>query len=241
MHTTKHFNRRKEVLMTTGGAKQVVWHFMVACAPLTEGWYLLRMQNFCFVLVVIHGAVGSAAPKGGTKNSIRRLDSTSTQFKTCGEPRHDRPHLVILPFVITTDGQNQQESHILSWVHVKAARLTSTNTEGIKVEFKSARPSPLLKVNDACITCLMFFTMMNTQEFEKQSHVTDVIFTYVKLYPVIWDGILLTAAAGKHTYGHVQVGQQHRRIRAFLLFAYKTVPSEFLSIKPQQKYLMNGP
>lgn len=37
---------------------------MVACAPLTEGWYLLRMQNFCFVLVVIHGAVGSAAPKG---------------------------------------------------------------------------------------------------------------------------------------------------------------------------------
>lgn len=61
------------------------------------------------------------------------------------------------------------------------------------------------------------------------------------MYSVTCDGILLTATAGKHTHGHAQVGQQHRRIRAFLLFAYKTVPSEFLSIKPQQKYLMNGP
>jgi len=47
--------------------------------------------------------------------------------------------------------------------------------------------------------------------------------------------------ARKHTHGHAQVGEQRRRIRPFLLFIYKTVPPELLSIKPQQKYLMNRP
>lgn len=54
-------------------------------------------------------------------------------------------------------------------------------------------------------------------------------------------GAFWQPAAGKHTHLHTQVGEQTGRIRPFLLFTYKTVPSELLSIKPQQKYLMNGP
>lgn len=42
MHTTKHFNRRKEVLMTTGGAKQVLLKYLLMGFKSAQGHLMLR-------------------------------------------------------------------------------------------------------------------------------------------------------------------------------------------------------
>jgi len=39
----------------------------------------------------------------------------------------------------------------------------------------------MLRVNDTYIVCLLFYTVLNSQEFEKQSYVTTMIFKYVKV------------------------------------------------------------
>lgn len=59
--------------------------------------------------------------------------------------------------------------------------LFCTVLPGIKAELRYARPSPMLKVNDTCIVCLLFYTVLNSQEFEKLSCATTIIFKYVKV------------------------------------------------------------
>lgn len=39
----------------------------------------------------------------------------------------------------------------------------------------------MLKFNDTCIVCLLFYTVLNSQEFEKQFCATTMIFKYVKV------------------------------------------------------------